>query len=96
MENKQQMVAVTAYQASVKFEGRWYNSATSKNIEDVLNFVKRAREKTHSRNLPCNIVETVIYEPAQQCSARLLLKKSKHCLDIQYGLLIVISIQGLM
>lgn len=65
MENKQEFVAVTAYQATVKFEGVWYPSEVSKNINDVLNFVRRAREKTHARNLPCNIIETVIYEPAQ-------------------------------
>ena len=65
METKQQMVAVTAYQASVKFDGKWYPSDTSKNIDDVLDFIKRAREATHSRNLPCNIIEKTIYEPAQ-------------------------------
>lgn len=64
MENKQEMVAVTAYQASVKFEGKWYTSEMSKDISVVLSFVKRAREKTHSKNLPCNIIETVVYEPA--------------------------------
>ena len=65
MENKQQMVAVTVYQATVKFEGVWYTSKESKNLDDALAFIKRAREKTHSRNLPCNIIEKTAYEAAQ-------------------------------
>ena len=65
MEQKKNFVAVTAYQASVKFEGKWYNSEPSKNLDDALLFVKRAREKTHSRNMPCNIIECILYEPAQ-------------------------------
>ena len=65
MENKQQMVAVTVYQATVKFEGVWYTSKESKNLEDALAFIKRAREKTHARNLPCNIIEKAAYEVAQ-------------------------------
>ena len=65
MENKQEMVAAIAYQASVKFEGKWYTSEMSKDISDVLNFVKRARQNTHSKNLPCNIIQCIVYEPAQ-------------------------------
>lgn len=65
MENKQQMVAVTVYQATVKFEGVWYTSKESKNLDDALAFIKRAREKTHARNLPCNIIEKTAYEAAQ-------------------------------
>ena len=65
MEQKKNFVAVTAYQASVKFEGKWYNSDTSKNLSDVMDFVKRARQKTHAKNMPCNIIETVVYEAAQ-------------------------------
>lgn len=65
MENKQQMVAVTVYQATVKFEGKWYSSEESKSIDDALDFIKRARKKTHSTNLPCNIIEKTAYEVAQ-------------------------------
>lgn len=65
MENKQQMVAVTVYQATVKFEGKWYASEESKSIDDALDFIKRAREKTHSTNLPCNIIEKTAWEVAQ-------------------------------
>lgn len=65
MEQKKNFVAVTAYQASVKFEGTWYSSKPSKNIDYVMDFVKRARQKTHARNMPCNIIETVVYEAAQ-------------------------------
>ena len=65
MENKQQMVAVTVYQATVKFEGKWYSSNASKNLDDALAFIKRARENTHSTNLPSNIIEKTAYEVAQ-------------------------------
>jgi hypothetical protein len=65
MEQKKSFVAVTAYQASVKFEGKWYSSKPSKNVNDALEFVKRARQKTHAHNMPCNIIETVVYEAAQ-------------------------------
>lgn len=65
MEQKKNFVAVTAYQASVKFEGKWYNSKPSKNINDVMNFVMRARQKTHAHNMPCNIMEVIVYEAAQ-------------------------------
>lgn len=65
MEQKKNFVAVTAYQASVKFEGKWYNSKPSKSINDAMNFVMRARQKTHAKNMPCNIIETVVYEAAQ-------------------------------
>ena len=65
MEQKKNFVAVTAYQASVKFEGKWYSSKPSKNIGDALEFVKRARQKTHTKNMPCNIIESVVYEAAQ-------------------------------
>lgn len=65
MEQKKEFKAVTAYQASVKFEGKWYSSKPSKNINDALEFVKRAREKTHARNMPCNIIEVTVYEAAQ-------------------------------
>lgn len=64
-QEKKNFVAVTAYQASVKFEGKWYSSKPSKSIDDVLTFVKRARQKTHAHNMPCNIIETIVYEPAQ-------------------------------
>ena len=65
MENKQQMVAVTVYQATVKFEGKWYSSKESKSIDDALDFIERARQNTHSTNLPCNIIEKTAWEVAQ-------------------------------
>ena len=65
MENKQKMVAVTVYVASVKFEGKWYTSNESKDINDALDFIKRARLKTHCTNMPCNIIEKVAYEVAK-------------------------------
>ena len=65
MENKQQMIAVTVYVASVKFEGSWYTSEPSKNIDDALNFIKRARTKTHAQNMPCNLIEKTAYEVAK-------------------------------
>lgn len=65
MENKQKMVAVTVYVASVKFEGKWYTSEASKNIDDALDFIKRARMKTHCTNMPCNLIEKVAYEVAK-------------------------------
>jgi hypothetical protein len=65
MEQKKEFKAVTAYQASVKFEGKWYNSETSKNLSDVMDFIMRARQKTHAKNMPCNIMEVIVYEAAQ-------------------------------
>ena len=65
MEQKRNLVAVTAYQASVKFEGKWYSSKPSKDINEAMNFVMRARQKTHAKNMPCNVIETVVYEAAQ-------------------------------
>ena len=65
MENKQQMVAVTVYQATVKFEGEWYSSKESKSIDDALSFLKRAREAAKTVNLPCNLIKKTAYEVAQ-------------------------------
>lgn len=65
MENKQKMIAVTVYIATVKFEGKWYTSEASKNVDDVLDFIKRARQKTHCTNMPCNIIEKTAYEVAK-------------------------------
>lgn len=65
MESKVKMVALTAYVASVKFEGRWYTSAECMNLEDALDFIKRARLKTHAQNMPCNIIEKTVYRAAQ-------------------------------
>jgi hypothetical protein len=65
MENKQQMVAMTAYVASVKFEGRWYTSTEYMKIENALDFIKRARQKTHAQNMPCNLIEKTVYRAAQ-------------------------------
>lgn len=65
MENKQQMVAVTVYQATVKFEGKWYSSKESKSIDDALGFIKRAREAAKTVSLPCNLIEKTAYEVAQ-------------------------------
>lgn len=65
MENKQQMVAMTAYVASVKFEGKWYTSADCMKLEDALEFIRRARIKTHAQNMPCNVIEKTVYRAAQ-------------------------------
>jgi hypothetical protein len=63
--NKQNLVAVTVYYASVKFEGKWYTSVPDKDVNVALNFIKRAREKTHCKNVPCNVIEDTRYEAAQ-------------------------------
>lgn len=65
MESKVKMVALTAYEASVKFKGRWYTSAECMNLEDAFDFIKRARLKTHAQNMLCNIIEKTVYRVAQ-------------------------------
>lgn len=57
--NKKEMKATTVYYASVKFEGKWYNSVPSANIEDALEFIKRARLKTHAHFMPATVVEDI-------------------------------------
>lgn len=63
--NKKNLVTVTVYYASVKFEGKWYTSVPNKDINEALSFIKRAREKTHAKNMPCNVIEDIAYEAAQ-------------------------------
>jgi hypothetical protein len=63
-ENNETMVAVTVYYATLEFCGQWYKSTPSEDVDDALNFVKRARLATHAKNMRSNIVEDVAYKPA--------------------------------
>lgn len=64
-EDKKTMVAITVYYASVEFEGRWYTSVPSENIDDALAFIKRARTKSHAKNMRANVLEDVKYKAAE-------------------------------
>lgn len=64
-EDKKALTAVTVYYASVEFEGKWYTSVPSENIDDALDFIKRARLKTHARNMRANVLEDVKYKAAE-------------------------------
>ena len=63
-ENNKTMVAVTVYYATVQFGGKWYKSTASKNVDDALAFIKRARLATHAKNMCADVIEDVAYEPA--------------------------------
>ena len=65
MKENVAMKEVMMYQASVKFEGKWYTSQEFASLDEVLDFVKRARLKSKSRMMPCNIFTTVHYVPAE-------------------------------
>ena len=65
METKSTTKVVTMYQANIKFEGKWTLCPETKTLEETLAYVMRARKKTHSRNLPCNIIENVHVVPAE-------------------------------
>ena len=64
-EDKKTMVAITVYYASVEFERNWYTSVPSENIDDALAFIKRARIKSHAKNMRANVLEDVKYKTAE-------------------------------
>lgn len=64
-ENNKTLTAVTVYYASVEFEGKWYTSVPNEDITVALDFIKRARMKTHSRNMRANLLEDTKYKTAE-------------------------------
>ena len=65
MKENVAMKEVMMYQASVKFEGKWYTSQEFATIDDALDFIKRARLKSKSSMMPCNIFTNTHYVPAE-------------------------------
>ena len=59
------MKEVTMYRASIKFEGKWVTCPPSETIEGALEYVKRARIKSTSRNLACNIFTETSWVPTE-------------------------------
>ena len=64
MEKKSEMKQVTLYQASVRFEGKWYTSIPSENIDDAMDFIRRARLKSARRYMECNVNTSVCFKAA--------------------------------
>ena len=66
METKSNNVKeVTMYRASIKFEGKWFTTPATATFEEQFDFVKRAREKSTSKNLPVNFFTETSYVPAE-------------------------------
>jgi hypothetical protein len=65
METKVNMKAVTVYQASINFEGKYYTTPITATLEETMDYVMRARKATHRKNMLCNIMEVVRYVPAE-------------------------------
>ena len=66
METKSNNVKeVTMYRASIKFEGKWFTTPATATIDEQFDFVKRAREKSHSKNLPVNFFTETSWVPAE-------------------------------
>ena len=65
METKSATKEVTMWQASIKFEGKWVTCPETATLDETLAYVKRAREKSKARFLPCNIFMNVHTVPAE-------------------------------
>ena len=59
------MKEVTMYRVSIKFEGKWITCPPSETIEGALEYVKRARLKSTSKNLPVNFFTETSWVPAE-------------------------------